>query len=232
MNEPLPTDRGELLAELLAGVRSLDDPEVAARLRTDPTLLAEYRNLLAVCGRLDAAGDLEREAMAPATAAPGERARLAAAFERLAVPAGKPLRSGPSMPRRSGRIAFAVVGLLAAAGLLIYLLLDHSGPGRVPDEFRPLSGGKVTILAPKPLENGRLELSWEVIPALQGAKFDAALYDPARGPTEPLLERLDDERQTTWILEASEIARLVPGARLRVVAHKGGQSVTEERPVR
>lgn len=207
-------EREQLFADLLAGDRSLTDPEVLAAMK-DEDFRRQWDELQVVQARLDRAGEWERAA---STAAPGSGADpvVAKTIARLAgVPVG-----GASPPAPATR-RWVTMGLIAVAAALLAWLWLWSLPGDRRDDDRTL-GPKALELHKPVAKDGGLELGWTS--TLPDATFTVAVYDPEKPDAAPIATR-EESAATTWKLDAKLVQGLGPGLRWRVVAHVKGRTV-------
>lgn len=222
MTVPSADDRERLLAELLAGERSVRDPAIDAILQRDPKLSSELAGLLPLVERLNAAGGRER-------------ALLRAAATEYPVQAGQELQpSQPSiMPYRRARwLALAAAALVLVGLVLHFGQFGPVGDDGMPDDTGTLSAAELTLEAPRQVD-GKIEFRWQVAHSVPTARFDAVIYDPALGRDLPILRRpIELESSTTWTIDASQVQQFPAASMLRVVATLQGRTVARERALR
>jgi hypothetical protein len=140
-------DDESLLMELLAGDRSDDDPEVAARIAADPQLRERLLRLRQVASRLDQSGVSEREVLREVLAPPPSDVQALS------------LKRGPRFDhvvppwwRRPWLLGAVAAGLLVVGGVWL-----TRGPGEATDHS--LLGGQDD--GRSPMETFRRDTVWQ-----------------------------------------------------------------------
>jgi hypothetical protein len=161
--------RQQLLAEVLAGDRAIDDPAVAVA-RTDVGFAAMLDELLAVQAQLERAAVAEVGALGEAPA-PVDDAVAALARAQLR--------------RRAQPHSFRWLGLVLAAALLVVTVFTLWRPG--PGGPEPTLGGAQALRC----SPDYAEIAWDAQPGRW--QFEVRVHEDGR-----LLERSPPTRATTW----------------------------------
>jgi len=194
-----PSDHLELLAELLAGERGADEPEVERRLRECEPCRLRWRALRETAARVGRAGAEQRavlEELPRAGAAAGEE-RVLATLARLS-------QDRTARPAPSRRV---VPWLAAAAVLLVAGAWVFFGRGERPDP---------TWLGPRPLElvaplegaSNFETFSWTYSGG-DAAGFTLRVFRPEDGLEGEPLVTIERMKESTWTPDA-ELLRELP----------------------
>ncbi|MEQ8765709.1 MAG: hypothetical protein RL885_17425 [Planctomycetota bacterium] len=191
-----------LLAALLTGETSEDEPEVKERLNRNPELASRWREFRGVVDSLERSADVQQEILAEA-----RRGEDAPGLERVAAMRAE---KSPSQPRSLGspaRPRWLSPALWVAAAVVVaalaYWLGTRSGdqPGRLPERS---IGTEITGLSPSGSGASFERFTW-TYPAQPGSEYRVLIRDAESRDELPGSYRLsvpewkpDPETISTW----------------------------------
>lgn len=226
MDDPRLDDREmKLLTDVLTGGRRDDDPEVIASSERSADFRASLEELRELQHQLEVDGRSERDAVDAALRGGGVESDslVAETIHRLAE------QDAPAMMGAGSRRArWALVGAVAAAGLLLILAVGKlTDPGRFDDDFIQLGDHRLQLNAPVASEvlPGGLTLTWSC--DLAGATYTVEIFDGADPIGQPLLDS-DELFVGRFELDRESVAGLPRSARWRVIARLPGRMVMTE----